>query len=181
MSFDCICVFLLKLFSLLFVDFDFSVFMLRCAATPWTAARQVPLSLGFSQQEYWSGLPFPSPGDLPDPEIESGLLVSPALAGGFFITIPPGKPNFSPWTAAHQAPLSLGFSRQEYWSGEPFSSPGDLPNPGIKPGSPVWQADSLPSEPPVFMASEFCVVVREASHTLKIEIYPKFLYHIFMV
>ena len=54
----------------------------------------------------------------------------------------------TPWTAARQAPLSMGFSRQEYWSGLPFSSPGDLPYPGIEPGSPVLQADSLPSEPP---------------------------------
>ena len=51
------------------------------------------------------------------------------------------------WTAAHQAPLSMGFSRQEYWSGLPFPSPGDLPDPGIKPESPVLQADSLPAEP----------------------------------
>ena len=49
----------------------------------------------------------------------------------------------APWTVAHQAPPSLGFSRQEYWSGLPFPSPGDLPNPG----SPVLQADALPSEP----------------------------------
>ena len=48
---------------------------------------------------------------------------------------------------AHQAPLSMGFSRREYWSGLPFHSPGDLPNPGIEPGCPVLQADSLPSEP----------------------------------
>ena len=53
-----------------------------------------------------------------------------------------------PCTATHQAPLSLGFSRQEYWSGLPFSSPGDLPNPGVEPGSPELQADSLPYEPP---------------------------------
>ena len=53
-----------------------------------------------------------------------------------------------PWTVACQAPLSMGFSRQEYWRGEPFPFPGDLPNPGIKPGSPALQADSLPSEPP---------------------------------
>ena len=50
------------------------------------------------------------------------------------------------WTVACQASLSMGFSRQEYWSGLPFSSPGDLPNPGIKPGSPALQADSLPTE-----------------------------------
>ena len=54
----------------------------------------------------------------------------------------------TPWTAARQAPLSMGFSRQEYWSGLPFPSPGDLPDPGIKPGSPALQVDSLPSEPP---------------------------------
>ena len=54
----------------------------------------------------------------------------------------------TPWTIACQAPLSMGFSRQEYWSGLPFPSPGDLPNPGIEPRSPALQADSLPSEPP---------------------------------
>ena len=48
----------------------------------------------------------------------------------------------TPWTVACQAPLSMGFSRQEYWSGSPIPSPGDLPNPGIKPGSPALQADS---------------------------------------
>ena len=54
----------------------------------------------------------------------------------------------APWTVAYQAPLSMGFSRQEYWSGLPFPSPGDLPHPGIKPRSPASQADALPSEPP---------------------------------
>ena len=53
-----------------------------------------------------------------------------------------------PWTVAGQAPLSLGFSRQEYWSGLPCPPPGDLPNPGIEPRSPALQADSLLSEPP---------------------------------
>ena len=52
------------------------------------------------------------------------------------------------WTAAHQAPLSMGFSRQGYWSGLPFPSPGDLPDPGFKPGCPILQADVLLSEPP---------------------------------
>ena len=51
------------------------------------------------------------------------------------------------WTVAHQAPLSMGFSRQGYWSGLPFPSPGDLPDPGIKLRSPALQADTLPSEP----------------------------------
>ena len=50
-------------------------------------------------------------------------------------------------TIAHQAPLSMRFPRQEYWSGLPFHSPGDLPDPGIKPISPAWQADSLPESP----------------------------------
>ena len=50
------------------------------------------------------------------------------------------------WTVACQAPLCIGFSRQEYWSGLPFPSPGDLPDPRIKPGSPALQADSLPTE-----------------------------------
>ena len=54
----------------------------------------------------------------------------------------------TPWTAAHQAPPSMGFSRQEYWSGLPFPSPRDLPDPGIKPRSPALQADALTSEPP---------------------------------
>ena len=52
-----------------------------------------------------------------------------------------------PWTVAHQAPLSMEFSRQEYWSGLPFPSPGDLPNPGIELGYPALQADSLPFKP----------------------------------
>ena len=54
----------------------------------------------------------------------------------------------TPWNAAHQAPLSTGFFRQECWNGLPFSSPGDLTDPGIEPGSPASQADSLPAEPP---------------------------------
>ena len=57
--------------------------------TPGTAAHQAPLPMGFPRQEHWSGLPFPSPGDLPDPGIQPG---SPASAGGFFTTEPPGKP-----------------------------------------------------------------------------------------
>ena len=54
----------------------------------------------------------------------------------------------TPWTTAHQAPLSVEFSRQEYCSGLSFLSPGDLPNTGIQPGSPTLQADYLTSEPP---------------------------------
>ena len=55
----------------------------------------------------------------------------------------------TPWTIVYHAPLFMEFSRQEYWSGLPFSSPGDLPNPGIEPRLPELQADSLLSEPPV--------------------------------
>ena len=53
---------------------------------PWIIACQAPLSMGFSRQEHWSGLPCPPPGDLPDPGIKSASLMSPALAGGFFAT-----------------------------------------------------------------------------------------------
>ena len=59
------------------------------SATTWTVAHQAPLSMEFSRQEYYSGLPFPPPGDLPDPGTEPD---SPALVGGFFTTEPPGKP-----------------------------------------------------------------------------------------
>ena len=57
----------------------------------------------------------------------------------------------TPWTVAYQAPQSMEFSKQEYWSGLPFPSPGDLPNLGIEPGSPALQADTLLSEPPVLI------------------------------
>ena len=109
----------------------------------------------FSTQEYWSGLPFPTPGDLPDPGIEPASLASPALADRFFTTALPGKPlpflsvqfslsvvsnSATPRTEAHRAPLSMEFSRQEYSSGLPFPTPGDLPDPGIKQVSPVSPA-----------------------------------------
>ena len=79
----------------------------------------------FPKQEYWSGLPFPPPGHLPDPGIELVSPESPELAGGFFTTEPLLLSHFShvPQTAAHQAPPSLGFSRQEHWSELPFPSP----------------------------------------------------------
>ena len=154
-------------------------------ATPWTAAYQAPLSMGFSRQEYWNGLPLPSPGHLPNPGIKP---LSPALQANSLLSQPPGKPDtytaaaaakslqsfptlcdpidgsspgspvpgilqartlervaisfsnawkwkmkvtslsrvqpsVTPWTAAFQAPLSVGFSRQEYWSGVPVPSP----------------------------------------------------------
>ena len=66
----------------------FSCQVVSNSATPRTAAQKAPLSMGFSWQEYWSGLPFPNPGDLPDPGIESA---SHALAGGFFSIASPGN------------------------------------------------------------------------------------------
>ena len=72
---------------------DQSLSSIRLFETPWTVAHQGPLSVGFSRQEYWSGLSFPSPGDLLHPGIEPTSLMSPALAGSFFTTEPPGKPN----------------------------------------------------------------------------------------
>ena len=104
--------------------------------TPCTVAHQACLSVGFPRQEHWGGLPFPSAGHLPNPGIEPA---SPALAGGFLTSEPPGKPSehyvcmlsrFScvqlfatPWTVAGQAPLSVGFSRQEYCNGLPCLPP----------------------------------------------------------
>ena len=113
--------------------------------------------MGFSRQEYWSGLPCPSPGDLLDPGIELASFMSPAVAGGFFTTsativkaksLSRVRLFVTPWTVAYQASQSMEFSRQEYWSGLPFPSPGDLPNPGIEPGSPTLQANALPFELP---------------------------------
>ena len=129
--------------------------------TPWTVALQAPLSTGFSRQEYCSGLPLPSPGDLPYTGIKPAPLLSPALAGRFFTTSATWEArsvscsvmsdSVTPWTVARQAPLSMGFSRQEYWSGVPCPPPGDLPNPGIKPAFLLFLAfagGSLPLVPP---------------------------------
>ena len=67
-----------------------SLSRVRLFATPWTVAHQAPLSMGFSRQGYWSGFPFPSPGDLHDPKIEP---TSPVLAAKFFSNEPPGEPQ----------------------------------------------------------------------------------------
>ena len=72
----------------------------------------------------------------------------------------------TPWTVARQAPLSMGFSRQEYWSGLPWPSPGDLPNPGIKPGSPALQADALSSEPPGRGYKPHLILLSQGTHYL---------------
>ena len=69
-----------------------SLSRVQLSATLWTVARQPPLSMGFPRQEYWSGLPFPPPEDLPDPGMEPTCLVFPALVGRFFTAEPLGKP-----------------------------------------------------------------------------------------
>ena len=73
------------------INCDVCAQLLSCVqlfGTPWTITRQAPLSTEFSRQEYWSGVPLPTPGDLPKPETEATYLVSPALAGGLFTTAP---------------------------------------------------------------------------------------------
>ena len=140
--------------------------MLNCfshvIATLWTVTRQAPLSVGFSRQEYWSGMPCPPPGDLPDPGIKPESLFSPTLAGGFFTTsttrealigyvavlcrsvmsnsLPPHSYSPSGYSVHGESP---GMN-----TGVGCPPPGDLPNPGIEPRSPTLQVDSLPSEPP---------------------------------
>ena len=119
--------------------------------TPWTVACQAPLSMEFSRQEYWSGLSFPSPGALSTSGcIGRQVLCTSATRETHLKTPSISKLCFAififrslssvqslshvqlfatPWTAAYQAPLSTGFSRQEYWSGLPFPSPGESSRP----------------------------------------------------
>ena len=94
-----------------------SLSCVRLPVTPWTAACQAPLSMRFSRQEHWSGLPFPLPVE---------------YNGGGSLIAKLCPTLVTPWTAACQAPLSMGFSRQEYWSGLPFPLPRDHPNSGVK-------------------------------------------------
>ena len=149
-----------------------------CDPTDYNPPPQPPLSMGFTRQEYWSGLPFPPPGVFLTQGSNLGLPPcrqipyrlshqgSPLRLQSFYketeahrsdITCPRSctvslAGRFSllslctsalsrvwlfvtPWTVAHQAPLSMGSSRQEYWSGLPCPPPGDLPDPGIEPPS----------------------------------------------
>ena len=71
-----------------------SLSLIQLFSTLWTVACQAPLSMGFPRQEFWSGLPFPFPGDLLHPRVEPEAPASPALAGGFFTTEPSGKPRY---------------------------------------------------------------------------------------
>ena len=132
-----------------------SLSTVQLLATPWTAAHQAPLSMGFSRQEYWSGVPLPSPWDctatakslqscptLCDPIDRSppgspvpGILQARTLewvaisfsnAWKWIVKVKllsHVRPSVTPWTAAFQAPPSMGFSRQEYWTGVPLPSP----------------------------------------------------------
>ena len=87
-------------------------------ATPWTVALQAPLSMGFSRQEYWSGLPLPPPGDLPNTETEPASVASLALVGGFFTPVPPGKPNYYPWNC-QEVSTSMGKAGQSKYPKRP--------------------------------------------------------------
>ena len=134
---------------------DQSLSCVQLFVTPCTLAQQAPLSMEFSRQEYWSGQPFPSPGDLPDPGIKAQshalqadslppeppvtacrnltkkkilLLGQKAILDNSFLLLLlfsclVVSDSATPWTKARQAPLSMGFSRQEYWSGLPCPTP----------------------------------------------------------
>ena len=84
----------------------------------------------------------------------------------------------TPWTVAHQAPPSMGFSRQEYWSGLPFPSPGNLPNPGIEPRSLALQADALTSEPPGKQGLTKYIQSLERKKIFHLEYYTQHDYHL---
>ena len=104
-------------------------------ATQWTVAHQVPLSMGFPRQEYWSRLPFPAPGNLPDPGIKPTSPAFSVLTSRFSTTAPPGTLPLNISQGFQFSIINMRFSRQEYWTGVPFPPPGNLPDPGIKPGS----------------------------------------------
>ena len=115
----------------------------RLFVTPWILACQAPLSMEFSRQEFWSGLPCPSPGDLPDPGIKPGF---PSLQADSLSSESPGKPKV---LAAQSCPNLydlMGCNRILEWVIIPFSRRSS--DPGIEPRSPMLQAGSLLSEPP---------------------------------
>ena len=115
--------------------------------TPWTVAHQAPLFMGFSRQEYWSGLPCTPPGggsSWPNQTYISyvSCIGRQVLDHYRYLGSPKSESvnhsvvsdSATPRNAVHQAPLSKGFPRQKDWNGLPFPSPGDLPNPEIEPG-----------------------------------------------
>ena len=101
--------FLISSFNLVCACMPIHSIISDSSAAPWTVAHPALLSMGFLRQEYWSWLPFASPGDLPDPGIKPISLVSPALADRFFATQPPEK-----------APFSLGRSQKKIQSGSEY-------------------------------------------------------------
>ena len=130
--------------------------------------------MDFSKQEYWSGLPFPTPGELPNPEIKPLSLAFPALQTDSLPLAPPEKARKALFNlffirkvkSESEVPqlTSMGFSRQEYWSGLPFLPPGDLPGPEIEPMSlafPALQTDSFPlrhlGSPPTYTHSDIYI------------------------
>ena len=126
-------------------------------ATLWTAVHQPPLSMGFPRQEYWSGLSFPTPGDLLDPGIKPRSPVSPALAGRFFTTATPGKPKVQaktlrvildsllPFTHhGHSVRNSVVFTFKIYQESDHFSPPSPLQSLWSNPPSPLtWTIAEL--------------------------------------
>ena len=127
---------------LLYACVSHSVLTLCNPMDTW-GPQQAPLSMEFFRQEYWSGLPYPSPGALPNPGLNLGLqncrqiLYCLSHQGKKESEVAKSCPTLcDPMDSSlHQAPASMGFSRQEYWNGLPFPSPGTLPNPGIEPRS----------------------------------------------
>ena len=137
------------------------------SVTPWTVAHQAPLSIGFSRQKYWSRLPFPPPGDLPDPGIEPASLVSPALAGRFFTTEPPGNP-LGPSESESESHSVMSDSLQLHELYSPWTSPSQntgvgslsllqwiIPTQGSNPGLPhcrwILYQLSYPGKPQVHL------------------------------
>ena len=88
----CVCVYI-YIYTYIYIYIKSCFSCIRLFRTLYTVEHQAPLSMEFYRQEYWSGLPFPTPRDLPDPRIKLTSLVYPGLAGRFFATLPPGKPN----------------------------------------------------------------------------------------
>ena len=157
----------------------------RTFATPWTVARQAPLFKGFSRQEYWSGLPCPSPVDLPDPGIKPGSPPSPALAGGFFTAEPLGKslgfPTSSYFFSSHSSTTTppstaCALFRNPHSRGPKFNvtssflnhsrlkciSPSDLPRLTHS----ILLSSCLFSAPLVFMSQLFVNSLREAKRSV---------------
>ena len=146
-------------------------------ATPWTVACQAPLPIEFSRQEYWSRLPFPSPGDLPDPGRGSLLHLLPWQAGAFPL-VPSGRSLCwvisvnslvtlvtllscvrlfaTPWTVPARLLHPWDFPGKITGVACHFLLQGNLPNPGIEPGSPAVRVDALLSEPPGNLESRCC-------------------------